>query len=498
MFSQREPIPVYLKQVYELKRSPHEHAVAANMAAGTPHTFTLSLRGEHATMVVDNLEETTCTFMFAGVPYGCFSLVSNATAPEPGAFRFIRLRVDDEVLLDLDFRTVDAVTDLEQYFDCFYFPDLDRNRIATPARIEQYWDFNERGHLKCIRKRSDRIPINDCGPTCVLTLRHPPIGDFDAEIGFEQCWRRYGVIFGCEKRKFPYYSMLKTWSIAGVQGGFVYVGADSAVCCVRGALQQSKNTNIHLTTVNEAGFSSYGFKRNKPSHDTFRSKHQTTLPYHTLTFCKEGNITYHFEDKKFTEQAGTVLYLPPNTRCRLEGNPDQIVRVEFECASPIALSPAIYNAERPEMLGRMFDELMETWYGTLPGKEYRSLAVFYRIMAEITRPLFDGATVAVRVATQYIDTHFTDAKLSVKDVAKAADVSESYLYQLFREAGEISPKEYILDCRIHYACTLLKTRYYKVYEVAEKSGFSDPKYFMTAFKQKMGISPGRYVMRKTD
>ena len=124
-----------------------------------------------------------------------------------------------------------------------------------------------------------------------------------------------------------------------------------------------------------------------------------------------------------------------------------------------------------------------------PRKDYRALSLFYRIMAEVSRPAISGATAAVRMAIQYIDAHFCDTKLSVEAVASAAGVSESYLYQLFREAGEMSPKEYILDCRIHYACTLLKTHYYKVYEVAEKCGFSGPKYFMTVFKNRMGVSP---------
>lgn len=498
MFSKKQPIPVHLKQVYQLLRSPLEHAVSTNMTAGTPHVFSFMLKGEKGIMTIDGMTDHTATFTFTSAPYGCFSLVSNATEPEPGAFRFVRLRVEGETVLDLDFRNFHSVEELEPYFDCYYFSDLTRDREGSPVPIGRFWAFNERGHLHCIRERTDSIPINDCGPTCMLTLRHPPIGDFEAEVGFEQCWRRHGIVFGCEKQKFPYYSMMETWKTAGVQGGFAFVGAHNGSCCVRGALCAGEDADVILQDVNSAGVASYCHKTIPSLEPLFQAERQTTLPYHTLAYCRSGDMTYHFEGMSFTEQAGSVVYLPPSIPCRLEGDVDHLIRIEFDCVEPQTLSPAICVSDRPETIRQLFEELLEAWHSTLPGKEYRTLSIFYRIMAELSRPTPDGTAVAVRLATQYIDTHFTDAGLTVKEVAAAADVSESYLYQLFREANELPPKEYILKCRIHHACRLLKTRYYKVYEVAQKCGFLDAKYFMTVFKKQVGISPSRYIEKKMD
>ena len=498
MFSQEKPIPVELNQVYAVIRSPFEHAVATNMAEGTPHTFHLSVKGDRGTMTVDNAKDSTCTFCFAGKSHGCFSLASNGTENEPGAFRYVRLTANGETLLDINFEEIKDIDELEPYFDCFYFSDLDNKQSGTLVPIKQYWAFNQRGHLQCIRKRSGNTPINDCGPFCILSLRHDPIDDFDVELGFEQCWRRYGVIFGCQKQQFPYYAMRKTFQTIGVSGAFAYVGAHNGSGCMRGALRPGDDPKIRYRDVTDTDFAFFGYHPTKRLGATFRSDNQLTLQYHTLAFCKEGDMTYHFKDGSFTEQPGAVIYLPPNTPCRLEGTPDQLIRIEFETTTNIPLQPSIYVCERPETVRRMFDELLEIWHGGLPRKDYRALSVFYRIMAEVSRPVLNNATAAVRVATRYIDAHFCDTKLSVKTVAAAAGVSESYLYQLFREAGELSPKEYILDCRIHYACTLLKSHYYKVYEVAEKCGFSDPKYFMTVFKNHIGVSPGKYAVHDTD
>ena len=495
MLSTNQPPCVQLKQVYYLERSPFEHAVAANMEAGAPHCFTFSLKGELGVMTVDNQPQSATTFPFVGAPHGYFSLASNATEPEAGAFRYIHLQAGGKTLLDIHFENVRSVEELEPYFDCYYFPDLERDREGIPAQIGQFWALNKRGHLHCIRERTDRISVSDCGPVCMLTLRHAPIGDFKATVGFEQCWRRHGIVFGCERRRFPYYSLPDAGGTAGVQGGFAFIGAHNGARCVRGALKADEDKEAQK---NASSITSYRYGVTDSLASSFQSNKQTTLPYHTLAYCRTGSITYTFADGQFTEQAGAVVYLPPNIPCSLSGEADSLIRIEFECMEHRCFTPAIYVPNRPETVKELFEELTETWYKTLAGKEYRALSLFYRILEEISRPPATGGGAAVHAAIRYIDTHFPDAKLSVGEVAKAANVSESYLYRLFREAGEISPKEYILTRRVRHARRLLETRCYKVYEVAQKCGFSDTKYFMTVFKQRMGVSPGHYASKREE
>lgn len=495
MFSQQDPVTIRLKEVYQTDRSPRELAAAANIHAATPHDFRFSLRGDKGTMIPDGMEDAKAIFTFAPPPRGYFSLASNAAADESGAFRYIRLTAEGKTLLDIDFSKLQSVDELEQYFDCYYLSDLKRDRIGVRVPIRQFWGFNARGHLHCTRT-TGRVPINDCGPTCVLTLRHPDIGDFEAEVGVEQSFRQYGIVFGCEQGKFPYSSTLKTWETIVTQGGFVFLSSRYRICRVRGTVVPPKNRGIHDAARMTPGLF-LGADTEELLH-RFLSHEQLTLPRHTVTYHITGGMRYVFPDRTLTVQAGDILYLPPNTPCRLEGDTDRIIRVEFDCADPITAAPTLRTPDRSTAMRRMFDELMEVWHSSLPGFEYRALSVFYRIMAELSRPPLGAAAIAVQIATEYIDTHFTDPELSAKEIAKAADISESYLYQLFRADVGMSPKEYILKCRLQNACSLLKTRYYKVYEVAEKCGFPDAKYFVTIFKREMGISPGRYTMHKTD
>ena len=50
--------------------------------------------------------------------------------------------------------------------------------------------------------------------------------------------------------------------------------------------------------------------------------------------------------------------------------------------------------------------------------------------------------------------------------------------------------------RIDFSIFLLDSNYYKIYEVAEKSGFSNPKYFSTVFKSIMKLSPTEWMKSK--
>ena len=83
-------------------------------------------------------------------------------------------------------------------------------------------------------------------------------------------------------------------------------------------------------------------------------------------------------------------------------------------------------------------------------------------------------------------------ELTVAQIARELYVSEAYLRRTFHEAYGESPKRCILRRRIDRAISLLETNYYTVAEVAEMSGFHDPRHFSTVFKKTVGRSPSDY------
>ena len=87
-------------------------------------------------------------------------------------------------------------------------------------------------------------------------------------------------------------------------------------------------------------------------------------------------------------------------------------------------------------------------------------------------------------------------ELSLKVVAAAIFVNESYLSRIFkREMGE-GLIEYITRRRIAESIRLLNTTSLKVYELAERVGFRNSHYFSICFKKQMGMTVKEFRQRK--
>ena len=94
-------------------------------------------------------------------------------------------------------------------------------------------------------------------------------------------------------------------------------------------------------------------------------------------------------------------------------------------------------------------------------------------------------------AVKLIETHYPD-DISVESVAKALFISESYLSKLFRKELDTSFNEYLNFVRIQKAKEMMVATQLKNYEIAEKTGFHNEKYFSLVFKKIVGISPREY------
>ena len=62
----------------------------------------------------------------------------------------------------------------------------------------------------------------------------------------------------------------------------------------------------------------------------------------------------------------------------------------------------------------------------------------------------------------------------------------------FKKEFGISPKKYVINARIKLAESLIESGYYSLFEVAEKCGFTDHKYFSTEFRKTVGVPPSKY------
>jgi two-component system response regulator YesN len=91
-------------------------------------------------------------------------------------------------------------------------------------------------------------------------------------------------------------------------------------------------------------------------------------------------------------------------------------------------------------------------------------------------------------AIEYIKKHYTK-NINMAMVANQVSVNYTWFSEKFKEHTGVNFNEYLKRLRLEEAERLLEQGCFKVYEVAERAGFGDVKYFMKTFKDSTNMSP---------
>ena len=113
------------------------------------------------------------------------------------------------------------------------------------------------------------------------------------------------------------------------------------------------------------------------------------------------------------------------------------------------------------------------------------------IIELVGRSHSDRSSTLVRKAKEYMDMHYAEA-ISVKDVADAVCISESYFKSVFKKGSGYSYSEYLSHVRIEQAKHLLLTTENPVTEIAYDVGYHTPNSFSALFKKHTGMTATQY------
>lgn len=91
----------------------------------------------------------------------------------------------------------------------------------------------------------------------------------------------------------------------------------------------------------------------------------------------------------------------------------------------------------------------------------------------------------------FVQQHIKD-KHSVASLAAMACLSERQYARRFKQLYGMPPLEYIIDCRLTLACSMMRDTQKSLMEISLNCGFSDAVYFNRQFKNRFGITPGQY------
>lgn len=94
----------------------------------------------------------------------------------------------------------------------------------------------------------------------------------------------------------------------------------------------------------------------------------------------------------------------------------------------------------------------------------------------------------VRSTCEFVLEH-VEADISLEIISNHLHVNKDYIGKLFKQSTGQNFKQYLTTVKMEHAKYLLKSGYYKNYEVSEKLGYSNVDYFCRLFKAYTGYTP---------
>jgi two-component system response regulator YesN len=89
-------------------------------------------------------------------------------------------------------------------------------------------------------------------------------------------------------------------------------------------------------------------------------------------------------------------------------------------------------------------------------------------------------------------------EITLREVAKEVNLSQSYLSQCFRDIVGVSFNDYVRQARIDWAKQLLVDTDKPIYWIATQTGYPNEKYFSRVFKDKTGMLPSAFRCGRKD
>ncbi len=231
-------------------------------------------------------------------------------------------------------------------------------------------------------------------------------------------------------------------------------------------------------------------------HQTKQYVHGCKRNFAALAFRIKSNCKFIVDGKQFFAKTGMITLQPPYREYDQYTEPDDIIIVmHFHIFNCVVNELQIFEVPNSDEYREMFEQALKIWRVKELGYKNAATAIFYQILAKLQR---DGMHTGesknkfLYEAEQYIKDNLSKTSLSVAELSTRANVSETYFRRRFKEQFGMSPKKYIESQRINYAVSLLQTQYYTQQQIAEMCGYSDVKYFRSAFKTQTDVWPSKF------
>ncbi len=97
----------------------------------------------------------------------------------------------------------------------------------------------------------------------------------------------------------------------------------------------------------------------------------------------------------------------------------------------------------------------------------------------------------IKTVLSYVEENYRNP-ISIEEIAKQCYYSKSYFMKFFKQTMGMGFTRYLNEYRLEIAAKLLLDTEDAILDIALQTGFEHLSYFNRSFKQKYGVSPGKY------
>ena len=214
-----------------------------------------------------------------------------------------------------------------------------------------------------------------------------------------------------------------------------------------------------------------------------------------LSYFSHAETSYTYSGKRVKAKDGDLSFVPSALCHDVATKGENAIVVLFEILDGEYNEIGVITPSKHDYK-LYFEKMLNTWRAKEEGYYYKTMVLLYGVLGFLDSEDFTFAPTSVADSIkQYIDDSFTLGDFTINSIAQRFNLSEVYVRRIFKSEFGVAPKEYLQSARIKYACFLLAGGYFSIAEVASKSGFNDDKYFSSAFKKEMGLSPSAYAKK---
>ena len=218
--------------------------------------------------------------------------------------------------------------------------------------------------------------------------------------------------------------------------------------------------------------------------------------YHALSFRLKGDSYFISAKERIRAGDKDIIFGPADYTYNIEAGAERLIVIHFDSVEKMSGPLLVLQPDNPQRIEELFQSLLQTWEEKKPGYYPRAMSIFYKILELVVKqtgrdtrsPRYEK----IRYAVEYMMQNYRSSDLSVQDLCKRCAISDTYFRKCFLEEFRVTPNKYLTNLRIDYAKDLLDSGVYSIEQVAERSGFIEPKYFSTVFKKTVGKTPSEY------